>query len=99
MQVEFNKAAQSLTEAVLPSTQKKTALNRLLQVHIAFGFYLLKSFISPLSITLKRRLAHHFLPFHSCLQDNVALIAVLEAKFSNHGADPGKRQLLCVVRN
>ncbi|KAF9612083.1 hypothetical protein IFM89_038002 [Coptis chinensis] len=33
-----------------------------------------------------------------CLQeDNVALIAVLEAKFSNHGADtPGKRQLLCV---
>ncbi|KAF9609305.1 hypothetical protein IFM89_015550 [Coptis chinensis] len=30
--------------------------------------------------------------------DNVALIVVLEAKFSNHGADtPGKRQLLCVV--
>ncbi|KAF9609558.1 hypothetical protein IFM89_016994 [Coptis chinensis] len=29
--------------------------------------------------------------------DNVALIAVLEAKFSNHRADtPGKRQLLCV---
>lgn len=34
------------------------------------------------------------------MQDNVALIAVLEAKFNNHGADaPGKRQLLCVVRN
>ncbi|XXG64199.1 hypothetical protein AAC387_Pa05g2211 [Persea americana] len=60
-EVEFNKAAQSLTEAVLPSVQKKTALSRL-------------------------------------LQDNVALIAVLEAKFSNHGADnPGKRQLLCVA--
>lgn len=34
-----------------------------------------------------------------CAQDNVALIVVLEAKFSNQGADtPGKRQLLCVVR-
>ncbi|KAF5190294.1 Carbon catabolite repressor protein, partial [Thalictrum thalictroides] len=32
------------------------------------------------------------------LKDNVALIAVLEAKFSNHAADtPGKRQLLCVA--
>lgn len=32
------------------------------------------------------------------LKDNVALIAVLEAKFGNHGTDnPGKRQLLCVV--
>ncbi|KAF8403947.1 hypothetical protein HHK36_012054 [Tetracentron sinense] len=61
-EVEFNKAAQSLTDAVVPITQKKTALSRL-------------------------------------LKDNVALIAVLEAKFSNHGADtPGKRQLLCVVR-
>ncbi|XP_068642989.1 carbon catabolite repressor protein 4 homolog 1-like [Aristolochia californica] len=60
-EVEFNKAAQSLTEAVVPTAQKKTALNRL-------------------------------------LKDNVALIAVLEAKFSNHGADiPGKRQLLCVA--
>ncbi|OVA20690.1 Endonuclease/exonuclease/phosphatase [Macleaya cordata] len=60
-EVEFNKAAQSLTDAVVPLTQKKTALNRL-------------------------------------LKDNVALIAVLEAKFSNHGADtPGKRQLLCVA--
>jgi len=33
------------------------------------------------------------------LKDNIALIAVLEAKFGNHGAEnPGKRQLLCVVR-
>lgn len=61
-EVEFNKAAQSLTEAVVPATQKKTALNRL-------------------------------------VKDNVALIAVLEAKFSHQGADttPGKRQLLCVA--
>ncbi|XP_077211874.1 carbon catabolite repressor protein 4 homolog 1-like [Tasmannia lanceolata] len=60
-EVEFNKAAQSLTDAVVPSAQKKTALNRL-------------------------------------LKDNVALIAVLEANFSNYVADtPGKRQLLCVA--
>lgn len=60
-EVEFNKAAQSLTEAVVPATQKKTALNRL-------------------------------------VKDNVALIAVLEAKFSHQGVDtPGKRQLLCVA--
>ncbi|KAL5976719.1 Carbon catabolite repressor protein 4 1 [Asimina triloba] len=60
-EVEFNKAAQSLTEAVVPPLQKKAALHRL-------------------------------------LKDNVALIAVLEAKFSNHGIDaPGRRQLLCVV--
>ncbi|XP_050227699.1 carbon catabolite repressor protein 4 homolog 1-like [Mercurialis annua] len=60
-EVEFNKAAQSLTEAVVPSAQRKTALNRL-------------------------------------VKDNVALIVVLEAKFSNQGADnPGKRQLLCVA--
>ncbi|MQL97533.1 hypothetical protein Taro_030227 [Colocasia esculenta] len=60
-EVEFNKAAQSLTDAVIPTGQKKTALGRL-------------------------------------IKDNVALIVVLEAKFSNHGADtPGKRQLLCVA--
>ncbi|MQM02583.1 hypothetical protein Taro_035354 [Colocasia esculenta] len=60
-EVEFNKAAQSLTDAVIPTGQKKTALSRL-------------------------------------IKDNVALIAVLEAKFSSHVADtPGKRQLLCVA--
>ncbi|KAL8162284.1 hypothetical protein V2J09_013773 [Rumex salicifolius] len=60
-EVEFNKAAQSLTEAVVPVTQKKSALSRL-------------------------------------VKDNVALIAVLEAKFSYQGADNlGKRQLLCVA--
>ncbi|KAL2466267.1 Carbon catabolite repressor protein 41 [Abeliophyllum distichum] len=60
-EVEFNKAAQSLTDAVVPSAQKKTALNRL-------------------------------------VKDNVALIVVLEAKFSNQGVDnPGKRQLVCVA--
>ncbi|XP_062112260.1 carbon catabolite repressor protein 4 homolog 1-like [Humulus lupulus] len=61
-EVEFNKAAQSLTDAMIPSTQKKTALSRL-------------------------------------VKDNVALIVVLEAKFSNQGGaeNPGKRQLLCVA--
>ncbi|KAK8628809.1 hypothetical protein V6N13_009392 [Hibiscus sabdariffa] len=60
-EVEFNKAAQSLTEVAVQSTQKKVALNRL-------------------------------------VKDNVALIVVLEAKFSTQGADnPGKRQLLCVA--
>ncbi|XP_068342434.1 carbon catabolite repressor protein 4 homolog 1-like [Pyrus communis] len=60
-EVEFNKAAQSLTDAMIPSNQKKSALNRL-------------------------------------VKDNVALIVVLEAKFSNQGVDnPGKRQLLCVA--
>ncbi|OWM82631.1 carbon catabolite repressor protein 4 homolog 1-like [Punica granatum] len=57
-EVEFNKAAQSLTDALLPSNQKKTALNRL-------------------------------------VKDNVALIAVLEAKFG--GDIPGRRQLLSVA--
>lgn len=32
LQVEFNKAAQSLTDAVVPIAQKKTALNRLVKV-------------------------------------------------------------------
>ncbi|GLT38651.1 hypothetical protein SLA2020_128840 [Shorea laevis] len=60
-EVEFNKAAQSLTDFAIPSTQKKAALSRL-------------------------------------VKDNVALIVVLEAKFTNQGADnPGKRQLLCVA--
>ncbi|GKV25894.1 hypothetical protein SLEP1_g35274 [Rubroshorea leprosula] len=60
-EVEFNKAAQSLTDFAIQSTQKKAALNRL-------------------------------------VKDNVALIVVLEAKFTNQGADnPGKRQLLCVA--
>ncbi|XP_059668553.1 carbon catabolite repressor protein 4 homolog 2-like [Cornus florida] len=60
-EVEFNKAAQSLTDALVPSAQKKTALGRL-------------------------------------VKDNVALIVVLEAKFSNQGVDnPGKRQLVCVA--
>lgn len=31
-QVEFNKAAQSLTDALVPNAQKKTALNRLVKV-------------------------------------------------------------------
>nr|GLL24631.1 carbon catabolite repressor protein 4 homolog 1-like [Ipomoea trifida] len=60
-EVEFNKAAQSLTDALVPSAQKKAALSRL-------------------------------------VKDNVALIVVLEAKFSNQGVDnPGKRQLVCVA--
>ncbi|XP_047316119.1 LOW QUALITY PROTEIN: carbon catabolite repressor protein 4 homolog 2-like [Impatiens glandulifera] len=60
-EVEFNKAAQSLTDAFIPTAQRKIALNRL-------------------------------------VKDNVALIVVLEAKFSNQGVDnPGKRQLVCVA--
>lgn len=38
MQVEFNKAAQSLTEAAIPSAQKKNALNRLVKVGIVSVF-------------------------------------------------------------
>ncbi|KAK7278802.1 hypothetical protein RJT34_23838 [Clitoria ternatea] len=34
-EVEFNKAAQSLTEATIPTTQKKTALNRLVKDNVA----------------------------------------------------------------
>jgi len=41
MQVEFNKAAQSLTEATIPTTQKKSALNRLVKVA-----YFVKNYIS-----------------------------------------------------
>ncbi|PIN07810.1 Glucose-repressible alcohol dehydrogenase transcriptional effector CCR4 [Handroanthus impetiginosus] len=60
-EVEFNKAAQSLTDTLLPSAQKRNILNRL-------------------------------------VKDNVALILVLEAKFSNQGIDNyGKRQLICVA--
>ncbi|XP_039130714.1 carbon catabolite repressor protein 4 homolog 1-like [Dioscorea cayenensis subsp. rotundata] len=60
-EVEFNKAAQSLADAVIAVNQKKAALNRL-------------------------------------IKDNIALIVVLEAKFTSHGTDnPGKRQLLCVA--
>ncbi|XP_020675463.1 carbon catabolite repressor protein 4 homolog 2-like [Dendrobium catenatum] len=60
-EVEFNKAAQSLADAVIPTNQKKVALSRV-------------------------------------IKDNIALIAVLEDKFSNHVADClGSRQLLCVA--
>ncbi|KAL6649281.1 hypothetical protein ACP70R_013505 [Stipagrostis hirtigluma subsp. patula] len=60
-EVEFNKAAQSLTDAIIPAAQKKLALTRL-------------------------------------IKDNIALIAVLEAKFGNPGTEnPSKRQLLCVA--
>ncbi|CAD5179806.1 unnamed protein product, partial [Musa acuminata subsp. malaccensis] len=60
-EVEFNKAAQSLTDVAMAAGQKKVALSRL-------------------------------------IKDNVALIVVLEAKFSNYGTDnPGKRQLICVA--
>ncbi|KAL5219189.1 hypothetical protein ABZP36_019873 [Zizania latifolia] len=60
-EVEFNKAAQSLTDAIIPAAQRKVALTRL-------------------------------------IKDNIALIAVLEAKFGGHATDnPSKRQLLCVA--
>lgn len=38
LQVEFNKAAQSLTDALLPSAQKKNALGRLVKVGCIFLF-------------------------------------------------------------
>jgi hypothetical protein len=42
---------------------------------------------------------YHSADYLSVMQDNIALIVVLEAKLSNHGTEnPGKRQLLCVVR-
>ncbi|KAK1397675.1 carbon catabolite repressor protein 4-like [Heracleum sosnowskyi] len=60
-EVEFNKAAQSLVNAVVPNAHRTSALNRL-------------------------------------LKNNVALIMVLEAKFTNQGAgNPSKRQLVCVA--
>ncbi|CAL9042801.1 unnamed protein product, partial [Musa banksii] len=60
-EVEFNKAAQSVTDVAMTAGQKKVALSRL-------------------------------------IKDNIALIVVLEAKFSNHGTDnSGKRQLICVA--
>lgn len=43
MQVEFNKAAQSLTDALVPSAQKKNALNRLVKVFVNFIGILLSS--------------------------------------------------------
>lgn len=47
MQVEFNKAAQSLTEAVVPSAQKKAALHRLLKVAFAFELF----YLEPVSVS------------------------------------------------
>ncbi|GFY93599.1 DNAse I-like superfamily protein [Actinidia rufa] len=90
-EVEFNKAAQSLTDAML-SAQKKTALSRLVKV----GLFIKISFgLIPVSWVLYCLLV---LMTISTLLDNVALIVVLEAKFSNQGIDnPGKRQLVCVA--
>ncbi|XP_023527597.1 carbon catabolite repressor protein 4 homolog 1-like [Cucurbita pepo subsp. pepo] len=61
-EVEFNKAAQSLTDpATILTAQKRNAINRL-------------------------------------IKDDVALIVVLESKFSTPTVDnPGKRQLVCVA--
>lgn len=41
MQVEFNKAAQSLTDAQVPSSQKKSTLTRLAKVDCLFPGYLM----------------------------------------------------------
>lgn len=94
LQVEFNKAAQSLIEAVVPSAQKKTALNRMLKVSCrlcqVFPCWVMKYFIQDWA----------YISLVCAWQDNIALIVVLEAKFNNQGFDnPGKRQLVCVVRN
>lgn len=45
MQVEFNKAAQSLTESAIPSAQKKNALNRLVKVGIVSFVFLVLSIL------------------------------------------------------
>lgn len=94
MQVEFNKAAQSLTDAIIPAAQKKLALNRLVKVQpawklqIYFAFFMFSRYLTS-SDSANNLYA---------MQDNIALIAVLEAKFGNHGTEnPSKRQLLCVV--
>lgn len=56
LQVEFNKAAQSLTEALVPSAQKKTALSRLVKVSYRIcqvvPYCFLKNFISELGLYL-----------------------------------------------
>ncbi|KAL8459807.1 hypothetical protein ACS0TY_031649 [Phlomoides rotata] len=88
-EVEFNKAAQSLTDALLPSAQKKNALNRLVKV-----LYLKHKFASWILATTDFFIEHP----ESFIQDNVALILVLEAKFSNQSIENlGKRQLICVA--
>ena len=47
VEVEFNKASQSLTDAVVSSVQKKTALNRLVKVVRFLGFFF---FFGPLKL-------------------------------------------------
>ncbi|XP_010554898.1 PREDICTED: carbon catabolite repressor protein 4 homolog 2-like [Tarenaya hassleriana] len=55
--VEFNKAAQSLTEALIPSSQKKTALNRLFKDNIALIVVLEAKFGNqPVDASGKRQL-------------------------------------------
>jgi hypothetical protein len=69
------------------------ALSRLIKVRKTMKHY----FIFPVISSIYEFLIMSLFPFP--LKDNIALIAVLEAKFGNHGAEnPGKRQLLCVVR-
>ena len=59
MQVEFNKAAQSLTDAMIPTTQKKSALNRLVKVTLlhedsyCFCFFEKKKWLSDMKQALK----------------------------------------------
>ena len=109
-QVEFNKAALSLADA-FPADQKKAALNRLLKVggaggrarvawqgprHLPSGTPATTCTIS-LSLSLTRTHTHT-----ARLQDNVALIAVLEAleppfAEGSGGGGGSRRQLVCVA--
>ncbi|KAJ0246688.1 Carbon catabolite repressor protein 4 2 [Hirschfeldia incana] len=55
--VEFNKAAQSLTEAIIPPAQKRSALNRLVKDNIALIVVLEAKFGNqPLDLSGKRQL-------------------------------------------
>ncbi|CAL5207599.1 unnamed protein product [Lathyrus oleraceus] len=54
-EVEFNKAAQSLTEAVIPTTQKKIALNRLVKDNVALIMVLEMKVNNQIADTLAKK--------------------------------------------
>ncbi|BAT86370.1 hypothetical protein LR48_Vigan03g290800 [Vigna angularis] len=71
-EVEFNKAAQSLTDAVIPTTQKKTALNRLVKDNVALIVVLEAKVNQPVDNPGKRQLlcvANTHVNVHQDLKD------------------------------
>lgn len=111
--MEFNKAALSLADA-FPADQKKVALNRLLKVGLGCWCLRAQRVVRSLACLHARlpppasaRRIPSYPPTASrppfyCPQDNVALIAVLEAlepPFADAGGGVGaaRRQLLCVA--